>query len=133
MEIFRKGKCDGLMASKGSKKMKKMAVALKYEVEEDRAPKILALGEGWVADQIIKIAEAHDIPVESNPDLAESLAELECGSEIPPELYDLVAEVIWFVHRLDEKWKQQVLEKVQNLEKLRKTNPTQKKIGGAFS
>lgn len=89
----------------------KAAVALKYEVEENQAPVILAAGKGALAEKIIEIARAHDIPVKENAQAAERLVELDLGSEIPPELYEVVAEILWFVHRLDEKWQEKVLAK----------------------
>jgi flagellar biosynthesis protein len=93
---------------------RKTAVALKYDVEENKAPEILAMGEGWVAEKIVEIAEAHNVPVQENKHLAESLAVLDCGIEIPEELYELVAECLWFVHRLDEKWQEKVLKKASS-------------------
>jgi flagellar biosynthesis protein len=80
---------------------KKSAIALRYDVEHDRAPLILATGRGPVADEILRIAEDNRIPLYEDPELAELLGKIELESEIPPELYMLVAEVLFFVYQLD--------------------------------
>jgi len=81
---------------------KRTAVAMRYDVEEDKAPLILASGRGAVADEILRIAEENKIPLYENRDLANMLAKLEIDSEIPAQLYVLVAEVLFFVYKLDK-------------------------------
>jgi flagellar biosynthesis protein len=83
----------------------KTAIAIQYDPREQKAPKILASGQGERAEAIMELAKAHQIPVQENPSLVSSMAVLNCKAEIPPELYDLVSEVLWFAHRLDESWK----------------------------
>ena len=80
---------------------KKSAIALRYDVERDRAPLILATGSGPVADEILRLAEDNQIPLYEDPELAELLSKLEMETEVPPELYLLVAEVLFFVYQLD--------------------------------
>jgi len=80
---------------------KKSVVALRYDMEHDKAPLILATGRGPVADEILRIAEENRIPLYEDPQLAELLAKLELETEVPPELYILVAEVLFFVYQLD--------------------------------
>lgn len=72
------------------------AVALRYDFGEG-APRVIAKGEGHIAETIIKTAQEHDIAVEENPVLVEALAKIELESEIPLPLYKAVAEVIGFV------------------------------------
>jgi flagellar biosynthesis protein len=81
---------------------KRTAVAMRYDVEEDKAPLILASGRGAVADEILRIAEENKIPLYENRDLANMLAKLEIDTEIPAQLYVLVAEVLFFVYKLDK-------------------------------
>lgn len=76
------------------------AVALSYEPDED-APKIIASGKGYLADKIIQGAKEADIPLHQDEKLAESLSKLEIGDMIPPELYEVVAEVLVFVDKMD--------------------------------
>ena len=80
---------------------KKAAVALRYDIDRDKAPLILATGRGPVADEILRVAEENKIPLYEDTELAKLLSKLEMDSEIPPELYTLVAEVLFFVYKLD--------------------------------
>jgi flagellar biosynthesis protein len=81
---------------------KRTAVAMRYDVEKDKAPLILASGRGAVADEILRIADENKIPLYENRDLAQILAKLEIDAEIPPQLYVLVAEILFFVYKLDK-------------------------------
>lgn len=84
---------------------RKVASALKYSKGEDGAPKLIAKGSGFVAEKIIEAAEANEIPVYEDPLLATQLANLSIGQEIPSELYNVVAEVLVFISRMDQKMK----------------------------
>lgn len=92
------------------KQRKKTAVALEYEPDTDRAPKVVAGGHGHIAERIIETAEEHNVPVHQDENLAKSLAEIEIGEYIPPELYQVVAEVLLFVDSMDKikgRWDQE--------------------------
>lgn len=78
----------------------KTAVAIAYE-PGDVAPKILASGKGEVAERIIETAKENDVPFYQDHKLAETLSKLEIGDAIPPELYDVVAEILVFVDDMD--------------------------------
>ncbi len=80
---------------------RKAAVALRYDVDRDKAPLIIATGRGPVADEILRIAEDNKIPLYEDQELAKLLSKLELDVEIPAELYTLVAEVLFFVYKLD--------------------------------
>lgn len=76
----------------------KKAVALGYEQDKQRAPKVLATGSGAIAKGIIARAEEYDIPLFKNPELANSLINLDVNSEIPSELYQAVADLfLWLM------------------------------------
>lgn len=79
----------------------KEAVALKYEKDRDAAPRVVAAGKGEVAQRIVGIADASGVPVYNDPRLAGLLAKLPLGAEIPPDLYQAVAEVLLFIYRID--------------------------------
>lgn len=79
---------------------RKQAVALSYDVD-DGAPKVIAAGEGYLAEKIIEKAQEADVPLHRDDKLAESLMKLDIGDMIPPELYEVVAEVMVFVDRMD--------------------------------
>ncbi len=79
----------------------KTAVALSYEAG-DAAPKILASGKGYVAEQIIEEAKKADVPFYQDNELAETLSKLDIGDAIPPELYEVVAEILVFVNDMEK-------------------------------
>lgn len=83
------------------KKKDFVATALKYNPEEQVAPKVIAKGAGYVADAILKKADERDIPVYKDEKLSQQLYNLSIGEEIPEELYELVAEVLIFIAGLD--------------------------------
>jgi flagellar biosynthesis protein len=79
------------------------AVALGYDPHKDTAPRVLATGQGHVAEQILAAAHAHHIPIREDPLLAAALATVELDAVIPPELYSVVAEVLAFVYRIQKR------------------------------
>lgn len=84
------------------KKKVKTAVALQYD-EDDTAPRVVASGKGVVADRILESAKNNDVPIHEDSKLATTLSRLEIGDVIPPELYEVVAEVLVFVDYMDRK------------------------------
>lgn len=78
----------------------KTAVAVAYNPGEV-APKILAVGKGEVAERIIETAKENDVPFYQDNKLAETLSRLQIGDTIPPELYEVVAEILVFVDDMD--------------------------------
>jgi len=80
-----------------------VAVALKYDAAQDNAPRVVATGRGHLAAKIKELGEQSGVPLYRDPALAQTLANLDLGAEIPVELYQIVAEVLFFVHRLNTK------------------------------
>jgi type III secretion protein U len=76
-----------------------LAVALRYDEEQDQAPKVLAQGEGDLAKQMIEAARAYGVPCVRDVPIARALTELEVGDEIPEALYEAVAEILREVWR----------------------------------
>lgn len=83
------------------KKKIKQAIALEYN-PDDEAPKVIATGRGILADKIIEKAKESDVPIHRDDKLADTLARLEIGDMIPPELYEVVAEILVFVDSMDK-------------------------------
>ena len=79
----------------------KTAVAIQYD-PGDAAPKILATGKGHVAQKSIEEAKKADVPFYKDSKLADTLSRLEIGEAIPPELYEVVAEILVFVDDMDK-------------------------------
>lgn len=82
------------------KQKHKLAIALEYHSEEE-APKVIASGQGIVAEKIIEKAQQSEVPLYEDSKLANTLSKLEIGELIPPELYGVVAEILVFVDRMD--------------------------------
>ena len=78
------------------------AVALRYDPGKNLSPEVLAKGESWLGEEIIRLAQEHDIPLYKDPELVDQLMRAEIASEIPAELYEAVAVVLAFVYRLDQ-------------------------------
>ena len=77
------------------------AIALAYD-PNDEAPTVIASGKGALAERIIEKAQEADVPVHRDDKLADTLSRLEIGDMIPPELYEVVAEILVFVDAMDK-------------------------------
>jgi len=82
---------------------KKKAVALRYDKSRDTAPKLIAKGSGELAEKIIALAKEYGIPIQEDADLVEILAKLDLNADIPPETYLVVAEILAFIYRANNK------------------------------
>lgn len=80
----------------------KTAIALRYSPSEGDAPRVVATGQGSVAENILRLAREHDIPLRQDPALAGALASLDVGASVPPELFRAVAEVLAFVYKMND-------------------------------
>ena len=76
------------------------AVALKYKMGSDGAPKVIAKGVDTLAFKIREIAEKHNIPIHEDPPLARALYKMcDIGDDIPEELFKAVAKILAFIFR----------------------------------
>ena len=76
-------------------------MAVKYDPSSHSAPKILAKGAMKIAERIKAMAAKHNIPIVENKELAQSLyALVDIGGEVPPNLYQAVAEVLAYIYKL---------------------------------
>ena len=78
------------------------AAALQYDKDKAAAPKLTAKGTGPVAEKIIEIAKAHGIPLHQDADLLEVLEKVEIDTEIPLEVYAVVAEIFAYLYRTNQ-------------------------------
>lgn len=83
------------------------AVALRYHRDKDIAPTLKAKGTGQVAENIIEKAKEHGVPIQEDASLVQVLSQLELDQVIPPELYQVVAEVLSFVYTIDQRTEKQ--------------------------
>jgi len=77
------------------------AVAINYNPDEI-APKILAKGAGVIASKILENATDSDIPIQKDEALIDELTKLDIGEHIPPDLYEVVAQILVFISDLDK-------------------------------
>ena len=80
---------------------RRKVTALRYEGEG--APKVIASGQGHVAEKILASAQAAGVPVREDPQLAEALSALALGQEVPEDLWLAVAEVLAWAYGLERK------------------------------
>ncbi|WP_295056286.1 EscU/YscU/HrcU family type III secretion system export apparatus switch protein [Sulfuricurvum sp.] len=78
----------------------KKAVALRYDKDKENAPRVIAKGKGESAENIIKIAQLHNLPIHKDEDLIELLSKVEIDKEIPEKLYIAVVEVFSFIYKI---------------------------------
>ncbi len=79
------------------------AAALRYDTSKESAPRVIAKGKGKSAENIIKIAELHNLPIKKDEDLIELLSKVELDKEVPAALYKAVAEVFSFIYKVTNK------------------------------
>lgn len=79
----------------------RLAAALAYDPASDDAPEVVAVGRGLRADEIVRLAREHGVPLREDAGLVAALAKLDIGTTIPRELYAVVAELLAFVYAVD--------------------------------
>jgi len=79
-----------------------LAVALAHDPDRPDAPRVVASGKGWVAEQILSLAFDSGVKVRQDADLAQMLAALDLDAEIPLEAYTAVSEILAYVYRLNQ-------------------------------
>ncbi|MBD2858960.1 EscU/YscU/HrcU family type III secretion system export apparatus switch protein [Spongiibacter sp. KMU-158] len=85
----------------GSNKPGEIAVSLHYD--QRNAPIVSAKGEGDLAHRILELAMEHDVPIYQDTHLVQLLSQVDLDTEIPPQLYLAVAEIIAFAYRLKDR------------------------------
>ncbi len=81
----------------------KKAVAIQYDQEQtEGAPRLVAVGEGYLAEKIIEIAQQEKVPIVENCEVVSKLVHFPVGAEIPEELYQAVAQILVYLYKLDQ-------------------------------
>ena len=84
-----------------------IAVAIKYNSSKMKAPKVLAKGERKIAEEIMRIAESHEISIVRNEPLARAIYRTtKINQEVSSELYQAVAEVLAYVYKIKRERKE---------------------------
>jgi flagellar biosynthesis protein len=81
------------------------AAALQYDPLKSEPPHVLAVGRGITAEEIVRVAKEHGVPLYEDAGLVEALARLDISEQVPRELYAVVAEVLAYVYRVDAEMK----------------------------
>ena len=89
---------DGKPPSQGGEPRTR-AVALSYDEAKDDVPRVVASGQGALADRILELAFANGVKVRQDADLVKLLSLVEVGEEIPVEALIAVAEILSYVYR----------------------------------
>ncbi len=79
------------------------AVALRYNPDQDEAPVVVAKGRGYIAERIRAIARESGVLIKEDRQLADYLMALDLYEEIPAELYPVIAEILAFIFRMNQK------------------------------
>ncbi|MDX8408720.1 MAG: EscU/YscU/HrcU family type III secretion system export apparatus switch protein [Mariprofundales bacterium] len=74
------------------------AIAIKWHPKRDNLPKLTAKGEDELADEILRLAREHNIPIREDRDLVQVLSLLDVGQSIPPQVHTAVAEILAFIY-----------------------------------
>ncbi len=81
------------------------AAALQYDPLKSEPPQVVAVGRGVTAEEIVRVAKEHNVPLYEDAGLVEALARLDVSDAVPRELYAVVAEVLAYVYRIDAQTK----------------------------
>lgn len=84
--------------------LRKGAIAIGYDEKLDEAPKVLAKGFGKIGEEIIAIGKEHEIMIREDELLFESLSRLEVSENVPPKLYQVIAELLAYVYKVEKKY-----------------------------
>ena len=87
------------MPEDGPTPPRRRAAALRYE--GGGAPRVVAAGEGLLADKILAAAREAGVPVREDVALVEALSKLDLGTDVPEDLFTAVAEALVWAYRLD--------------------------------
>jgi flagellar biosynthesis protein len=75
------------------------AAALRYERGKDSAPRVVAKGDGPIAEKILALARENEIPVHEDPTLIEILSKMDLDEQVPPQCYRVVAEILAWIYK----------------------------------
>ena len=90
------------------KKPDRSAVSLRYDNLVNKSPVVTAKGKGLIAEKIISLAKENNVPIKEDPDLVHLLSQVDLNREIPASLYQIVAELLSFVYRLNGEYSSKV-------------------------
>ena len=93
------------------KSLIKSAVSIQYKAKTDKAPKVTAKGKGLMGEKIVALAKEHGIPIKEDPDLVQILSQVDIDKEIPPAMYQVLAELLAFIYRINQEFPAEITAK----------------------
>jgi flagellar biosynthesis protein len=86
--------------------MKSQAIALKWHPHSEKVPRLTAKGGGRRAEEIIRLAREHGIPIRQDGDLVQVFSMMNPGEAIPPEVHAAVAEILAFIYWSNQQYEE---------------------------
>ena len=80
------------------------AVAVAYDPTAPDLPRVAAKGRGELAEELVRLALQHHIPIKYDPDLVQVLSRLDEGEALPEELYLVAAELLAFIYWVNQEY-----------------------------
>ncbi len=80
------------------------AIALSWDPHLDEAPKVTAKGSGLLADELIRLAREHNIPIREDHDMVQIFSLLDIGEAIPPEVHTAMAEILAYIYWTNQQY-----------------------------
>lgn len=80
------------------------AAVIKYDKEQGKVPTVVAQGTGYVAQKIIEAAKENNIHLQEDSTLLGNLLQIDLGESVPPQLYEVIAEVFLLLEKIDENY-----------------------------
>ncbi|EDL63914.1 EscU/YscU/HrcU family type III secretion system export apparatus switch protein [Bacillus sp. SG-1] len=80
------------------------AAVIRYEESEGKAPKVIAQGTGHLATKIMELAKEHNITMQEDSSLVQSLLDIDLGENVPPQLYSVIAEILLFIEEMENQY-----------------------------
>jgi flagellar biosynthesis protein len=78
------------------------AAVIKYDKEQGKVPTVVAHGSGLVAQKIIETAKQNHIQLQEDSTLVANLLQVDLGDSVPPQLYEVIAEVFILLEKLNQ-------------------------------
>jgi flagellar biosynthesis protein len=80
------------------------AAVIKYDKETGKVPTVIAHGSGYVAQKIIEAAKQNNILLQEDSTLIENLLQIDLGDSVPPQLYEVIAEIFVLLEKIEENY-----------------------------
>ncbi|TDQ36935.1 EscU/YscU/HrcU family type III secretion system export apparatus switch protein [Aureibacillus halotolerans] len=84
------------------KKRGPSAAVLKYDAQSTMGPEVVAQGHGRVAKELIRLAKDNNVHMEENAGLLAELLSIDLGEQVPPQLYQVIAEVLLLIEEMEK-------------------------------